>query len=313
MNSTFYYNSDPQNAKQELDQMDLTLTYSTRGGHNIHTSFAKNIGETGGELEVGIGWEKSVGEDYGRIGSQKMFDEPLALYSKSQVPFTISYGFALFPNVDISPCYDFLYEGIDGIEPEHDAPEVPSVKEQDSYASGVGLSVSHKTTNKGIYKTRGHSLSASSMTYHRALGGSSDFEVSKLTLKQYLPLSPEVILGFHLQGVTAYGDVPESYLLSLGGNKLVRGFSSDKYKGRRRISGQTELRFPIWWRVGGTAFFGAGDVSDRIDDLGKNIRFASGLGIRLMVQTRQKINVRFDFAYNSDHDLKKYIKLKEAF
>jgi len=74
-----------------------------------------------------------------------------------------------------------------------------------------------------------------------------------------------------------------------------------------------ELRFPIVWRIGGTAFVGAGNADDHFEHLGDNIRIAEGIGIRFMVQTKQKINIRFDFTYNSEKDIKKYIKIKEAF
>jgi len=141
----------------------------------------------------------------------------------------------------------------------------------------------------------------------------SSFGCAGLNFQYYVPLFSRCVLGFQMRGNMTRGDVPVHYLPSVGGNKLVRGFQNNRYLANNCLAGQVEFRFPLWWRFGGTTFLGAGEAVDTFKDFNGRIKAAGGIGLRLAVQKKQNINIRFDLAFNSDGKIMKYIKLKEAF
>jgi hemolysin activation/secretion protein len=310
-NSAFYHNPDPSNQAQELDELDLTTTGTAKGAYNVNADVTKNFGGDGRALETVVGYEKAFHEDFGLGDQSQGIGNPI--YTTIDIPFNVSYSLELFDHLYASPIYDFHYQEIARAESEGATAQAGSIRDGSTRSSGIGIGLTYKTTNAGIYKRRGFSLSLASTRYSSALGSSSEFELSSLTYKHYVPVFDESVLGFHFRFETSSGDVPLFYLPALGGNKLVRGFKDTRYMGKHCVAGQTEFRFPIWWRLGGTVFVGAGEAADRLDGFGRHLEVAGGVGLRLTVQTKQKINVRFDFAYNSDGGIGKYIKLKEAF
>lgn len=305
-NTALYFNPDPTNEDQELDELDLTTTYSLRKAYNVHAEATKNFAGNDRALQAGIGYEKSVEDFYG-IGADGV------AYTAIDVPFDLSYSFQVFDHLHVSPRYEFHQQEIVEIDLEPGTRLEGGFEEGTTRASGVGLKVTWRTTNPGLYKRKGTLLSIGSTWYSTALLGSTTFERSGLVAQHYVPIGRESVLGFQLKAETSSGEAPRFALPSLGGHRLLRGFGSGRYVDRHCLAGQAEYRFPIWRRLGGTVFAGAGEVADRLDGFGRNVRAAGGLGLRLMVQTRQKINVRFDFALSTDEDVKKYIKLKEAF
>lgn len=305
-NSVFYGNPDPANPAQELDELNLVATWSYGNAYNVNTSVLKNLDEGDKAIEAAIGCERSHQEFHG-IGPDS--PENGVAYDALVIPFRLAFPVKIFDHLYASPHYDFRdFETMDA-EDDVVVPPVPP----DSRSSGIGLSLVWKSTNPGLYKRRGCVLSMASTKYHRRLGSDAEFEVAEAGAKLYVPVMTESVLGFQMRMESADGDVPLPYMPTLGGHKLLRGFDGSRYVGHRCAAGQAEFRFPIWWRLGGTLFAGAGEVAEGYDRFGRNIRFAGGAGLRFMVQTRQKINIRLDFAWNDALDNRKYLKLKEAF
>lgn len=309
--SAFYFNPHPEDTAQELDELDLTTTCTFNGGANVNANIIKNLRGNDRELNTTFGCEKYNDYFYGT--GENASEENKVAFTAIDAPFNVSYSFCIFEHLYVSAIYDFLYHDISGPGAE-DVLLSEELQESDEiHCSGLGIGLNYRTTNPGLYKRKGYQVSLTSTSYLTALLSSSSFECASLNYRHYFPFFSKCVLGFQLRGSTTQGDVPVNYLASVGGNKLVRGFSGSRYLGRHGLAGQTEFRFPIWWRFGATVFAGAGEVTDAFRDFGTNIKAAGGLGFRFAVQRKQNINIRFDLAYNSDHEVVKYIKLKEAF
>lgn len=309
--SAFYYNPHPEDSSQELDELDLTTTATLNGGANVHAEITKNLKGNDRALDLGFGCERYVDYFYGTGGNSTEADREK--YTSIDAPFNVSYSFKVLDHLYASAIYDFLYHDVSG-EGAEDAVMSGELAESDNtHCSGIGMGLNYKTTNPGLYKRTGTQVSLSSTYYSPALFSSSSFERAGLSYRYYIPLFKQCVLGFHARGETTRGDVPVHYLPTLGGHRLLRGFKGGRYMAKNSLAGQAEFRFPIWWRFGATMFMGAGEVADGFNDFGTHVKAAGGIGFRVAVQRKQNINIRFDLALNSDGELAKYIKLKEAF
>lgn len=101
-----------------------------------------------------------------------------------------------------------------------------------------------------------------------------------------------------------FGDVPVQSLALMGGDNRMRGIYLGRYRDHTIIDGQVELRFHLVWILGATVFGGLGEVAP---DYGSytfdGIRWSGGGGLRLMVDSKNKTNLRFDVGVSKDRVL----------
>src|SRR4030042_1446320 len=64
----FYYNPNPSDINQELDELDLTGTYNLRGGYEINADIIKNFKRNDRVLELITGYQNIISDDYGING-----------------------------------------------------------------------------------------------------------------------------------------------------------------------------------------------------------------------------------------------------
>ena len=310
-NTVFYRNPDPTNPEQELDELNLVTTYSLNDAYNVNVGMLKNLDVGDRSVEANIGYERSPQEFHG-IGEDAV-DSTLARYASTNIAFRVGVPVKVFDHLYASPQYDILLQDVDHVESDEGAAIAPPPGVARSLSSGIGMTLTYKTTNPGLYKRRGFVLSVSSTRYATWLGSTSTFEAASASGRLYVPVTTESVLAFQLRLETASGDVPLAFLPTLGGHRLLRGFGSSRHIGRHCLAGQTEYRFPLWKRLGATVFAGAGEVANGLDRFDGHMKMAGGVGLRFAVQKKQKINIRFDFTVSSDDDTRKYIKIKEAF
>jgi outer membrane protein insertion porin family len=125
-------------------------------------------------------------------------------------------------------------------------------------------------------------------------------------LKRFLVLATSFRFG-SISTITGSGDVPISERFFAGGPNTLRGYRVDRAGpldpvtgsptgGNALLIGNAELRFPIFWIVGGAAFYDVGNVfkdfsTIRWDDVSHTI----GVGLRLNTGFGP---VRLDFGYS---------------
>ncbi|HEX9620629.1 MAG TPA: hypothetical protein VF989_10860, partial [Polyangiaceae bacterium] len=102
-------------------------------------------------------------------------------------------------------------------------------------------------------------------------------------------------------------------LAMLGGDELLRGYFLGRYRDENLGALETEYRFPLYWRFGGVAFAGAGQVADGLEDLGgEPTRWAVGAGLRFSLNDDEHLNLRLDFGVGpGTHGI--YVTAREAF
>lgn len=140
---------------------------------------------------------------------------------------------------------------------------------------------------------RGFRLEAGPTVFRGVGGTPSDFVRWDVTATGYLPVNrrQEFVLhgigAFH-SGVEGRG-IPFTHLASLGGDRGLRGFSTDRFRDRHMAALMTEWRYEIWRekhggaRIEGLAFVDAGTVAPEFDRLtDADLETSWGLGARLL-------------------------------
>ena len=99
----------------------------------------------------------------------------------------------------------------------------------------------------------------------------------------------------------------------MGGADMMRGYYKGRYADEDMMAYQAEVRQFLFWRLGVVAFASAGQVSSTIKNFGFNQFHSSyGGGIRFLLNEKEKLNIRLDYARGKDGS-GIYIILKEAF
>jgi hypothetical protein len=162
--------------------------------------------------------------------------------------------------------------------------------------SGLGPTVQFDTRDNTLESRSGTLLS---LTYNRFDGiWGSQYEMNKVVAeaRQFFTLYPGHALGLRLYGEANGGDVPFYLTGMLGGDELLRGYFLGRYRDDWLAVAEAEYRFPIVWLFRGVVFAGAGEVASRAREMNFDpIRWSTGGGLRVALQERERLNLRFDF------------------
>lgn len=163
--------------------------------------------------------------------------------------------------------------------------------------------------NKGVYFEFTHGF------YRKFLSSTHDFELTRFDIRYFIQPLPKSssVLAFQFMMHFSHGDTPLFELGRLGGDESLRGYFEGRFADRNLLMGQVEWRQKISHLLGFTAFAGFGGVANTIDQFSfATMRPAVGLGLRLLVDPEENLNLRLDFGYGQD-GLKYYFKIAEAF
>lgn len=165
--------------------------------------------------------------------------------------------------------------------------------------SGIGPFMTYDSRDSIFFPTKGCYHQFSATAFGRALG--SDFRFSRffLELRRYHGFSPSRILAFQAQFLFETGDPPFWRLGLLGGEKIMRGYYSGRYRDKNLMAFQVEYRWvPVFWRIGFAAFAGLGDVADKPGNFRlSGLKYSYGLGLRFVLDRRQRLHLRLDYGF----------------
>lgn len=189
---------------------------------------------------------------------------------------------------------------------------------QGGFSNGIGAIALYDTRDNKYSAKFGHYEDVEAIFYGRMLG--SDFTFNRYTVdaRRYIPINilptdEEQTLAFQAYGVVATGNEPFYLMSGLGGDSKLRGYYLLRFRDNNMALLQGEYRFPIWWRFSGVAFAGAGEVAHQISDFTVGgLHPSYGLGIRLLVVPRERINARVDYGIGGD-SRQIYFSILEAF
>lgn len=182
---------------------------------------------------------------------------------------------------------------------------------------GIGPTVQLDTRDNILYPSSGTYAQAEITFYSEAMGADYSFTQFIIDLRKYLSIkNPKNILAFQASANFTSGDEIPFYLLQkVGGDSRLRGIQNSRlYVDKQSFWMQAEYRRKLFWRFGGTAFVGFGDVAPGLHDFRFNeLKYVVGLGGRFQAMKDEKLNVRLDAGISQGGQYAFYLSVKEAF
>lgn len=184
-----------------------------------------------------------------------------------------------------------------------------------SYSSGGALELGNVTGYRGgtgsalglvgIYDSRDNAISArsgilaevSTYFYNAAWGSSFDFVSINAGYHQYWTFRKRHTIATQTKLRIMDGAVPFLDLSTAGNDDILRGYPKNRFRDKNFIGTQVEYRYPLFWRLGGVAFAGVGDVFESTRDLQmRRLKYSLGAGLRVAVNPAERLNIRVDYA-----------------
>lgn len=184
-------------------------------------------------------------------------------------------------------------------------------------SSGLGPSFQIDTRNNILYPSKGMFAEAEITFYSDIFGGDFNYTLFLIDLRKYFSIKNEKnILAFQAAANFTSGDqIPFYNLQKVGGDKRLRGIENSRlYMDKQSFWLQAEYRRNLFWRFGGTAFVGLGDVAPGIDKFKfSELKYVVGLGGRFQAMKDEKLNIRLDAGIGRGGQYAFYLSVKEAF
>ncbi len=163
--------------------------------------------------------------------------------------------------------------------------------------------LSRDTRDDILNATRGTFVSSSLEVAPPRVGSAIRFARSYTQYFRFKQLGRNMVWANAIRGgaARAFGGAPlvQSEQFLAGGGTTLRGFRQDRLTpspGNALLIVNTEIRRPLFWKIGGVAFFDAGNVYERIGTASVlDLRYSPGFGLRLQTPI---VLLRFDLGLN---------------
>ena len=179
--------------------------------------------------------------------------------------------------------------------------------------TGIGILFTWDTRNNAYSPGRGIFAEINLTNFTEKIGSDFNFSSYLFDIRKFMPAGKNRVLGIQGFMKVNNGPAPFRYLAMLGGTEIMRGLYKGRYTDQDLIAFQSELRQYLFWKFGVVAFAAAGQVSNQVNNFALNdFHYAYGLGLRLYMHEKEKLNLRVDFGF-SNKSRGVYVILKEAF
>jgi hypothetical protein len=169
------------------------------------------------------------------------------------------------------------------------------------WTSGLGPELAYDTRDN-THAPRSGNFALLAVPVHVPSAG-SEWAFTRITidLRHYLSISGPHVLAFHLLFDAVLGTAPFDRLPEIASSNAMRGYLRGRFRDLQALSFEIEYRFPIFWRFGGAAFAGVGQVASSATDMRlSRFHVAGGAGIRFALVPEERINLRLDVAAAPD-------------
>lgn len=248
---------------------------------------------------------------YGIGNNTKLEDKEV--YSYRLVTFKFLCLKQVIPNLFAGFDYHFTKEFNFKIEPDRKLATGNITGNTGGTGSALGLVTIFDKRDNVMNPYKGQYAELSSYFYRTAIGGSFNFTAINAEYRKYFKIKEKHIIALQAKSRVSFGSVPFLEMSQVGNDDILRSYPRNRFRDKNLLATQLEYRFPLFWRFGMTTFAGAGDVFNRFQDLNINyLKYTLGAGLRFLMNTAERLNVRIDYGYGSEGGYF-YIGFTEAF
>lgn len=309
----YFFNAKEKDSEARGSYIHGQLTYSTLGQFEAKATWQVF---TKGEKFVfrGSAGYSTYNDRFWGIGNNTVAENNYLAQDYSRI-FLESRTYRLLKNqwyIGLKLDYNDVYNVVNAKPLTPDQNDVPGI--YGSKTIGLGPAI--------LYEGRDFPFSAHQGAYAEVYFSKNfsfknnpyDFNTWFVDLRKYYPLTKNSTLAFQLSSIHTTGNVPLRELPKVGGSVLMRGYFTGRFRDRSFTALQAEYRFHIWRWVYGAAFGSAGLIDDALSSYSTgNLLKAGGLGLRFLVNKKNRMFLRLDYARNSTAGGAYYIRLNEAF
>ncbi len=133
--------------------------------------------------------------------------------------------------------------------------------------SSLALLLRHDTRNSTLHTTSGHVLQGEIEQAIAITAHGSAWTRLGATAQWYGEYGGIVLAARTILQQTIGGEIPVQHMLSVGGNRTVRGLTENRYLDLSSGVCNVEFRIPVYWRFSAMLGVDAGAVGERLADL----------------------------------------------
>ncbi len=221
-------------------------------------------------------------------------------YTSRSISFDVSAQKKIFPGHKIYAGFKYQFENfkLTKVEMGRSLANPETVGSEGGAISGLGFIISWDTRDNIFSPRRGNYWQVQAYSHEPFLGSDYHFSNIKADLRKYMDLFSGHVLA--VQGLMdrVSGRIPFHKLAKLGGQNIMRGYYSGRYRDKLLVALQAEYRLPVWGRLGAVGFAGLGDVADRLTNVRfDNLKYSIGAGLRFMLNKTERTQLRLDFGW----------------
>jgi hypothetical protein len=132
--------------------------------------------------------------------------------------------------------------------------------------------------------------------------------------RKFYPIAKENSFGYQFFTHITNGNVPLRELPRVGSHALMRGYFGGRYRNKSLTAAQGEYRFQVWKWIHASVFTAGGFTASNPGDYQlQDFLWTGGAGLRLLINKKNRMFVRMDYARNSTYGGAFYLRLNDAF
>ena len=169
---------------------------------------------------------------------------------------------------------------------------------------GLGLGLVYDNRHNVLNVREGFFGETGFLNYREAWGSDFSFTSLFFDARYYRSMDKNQVLATQFYLYNVNGTTPFNQLALMGGETLMRGYYTGRYRDNTLVAAQAEYRFlpfPFSQRWGAAAFIGVGTVAGAINEIDLSyLKAAGGAGVRFLIFKEKDIFTRFDVAFSED-------------
>lgn len=178
--------------------------------------------------------------------------------------------------------------------------------------SAGGLTSIYDSRDNIFFPSKGIYFESSIIIGDKKIGSDFNYVKATIDVSKFINFKNN-IFAFNFYSTYTSGLVPFYQMGVLGGANRMRGFYEGRYRDNQLLLFQTEYRRILYKQIGIVLFANAGQVASQWQLFNlTNTHYTYGAGLRIVLDKKQKINLRTDAAIGNAKILP-YFTLGEAF